>query len=177
MPAVVDRFGRLDILVNNAGLHLPEWNRPPIELDQGRWLRLLEVNVVGIVNRARAFRPMLRESRHAVVINQGSVAGHRPMSSYGVSKLAVRGLTVALAAELAADEIRVVSLAPGAVGSDAVLGGVPPDRLRDLVDQQLIGRLADLDDLVGPLLFLCSDYAAFVTAETLMVSGGYPLQV
>ena len=174
---VRSRFGGLDILVNNAGLHLPEWNRLPTELDPGRWTRLLEVNVAGIVNGVRAFRPMLQQSRNAVVVNQGSVAGHRPTSSYGVSKLAVRGLTVALAAELATDGIRVVSIAPGAVGTDAVLGGVPADRLRALIDQQLIGRLAGPDDLIGPLLFLCSDHAAFVTAETLMVSAGHPLQV
>jgi 3-oxoacyl-[acyl-carrier protein] reductase len=170
-------FGRLDILVNNAGLHLPEWACPPTELSVERWQRLLDVNVVGIVNGVRAFRPLLRQSEHAVVVNQGSVAARRPLSSYGISKLAVHGLTLALASELAGDGIRVVSIAPGAVGSDAVLSGVPADRLQALVGQQLIGRLAEPADMVGSLLFLCSDEAAFVTGETLTVSGGYPLQV
>lgn len=170
-------FGRLDILVNNAGLHLPPWTTRPTLLPPADWLRLLEVNVVGIVNAVRACRPYLQVSGQGVVINQGSVAGHRPTSTYGVSKLAVRGLTVALAAELAPDGIRVVSLAPGPVLTEPVREHVPPERLAALVDQQLIKRLAEPGDLVGPLLFLCSTASAFVSAETVAVAGGYPLQV
>lgn len=167
-------LGRTDVLINNAGLHLPEWTKAPTELDHVHWRRLLDVNVIGIVNCVRAFRPLLRDAPHGVVLNQGSVAGHQPLSSYGITKLAVRGLTVALAAELAEDGIRVVSLAPGAVSTPAVLASVPGDRLRDLVSRQLIGRLADIDDLIAPMLFLCSAQAGFVTGETLAVSGGYP---
>lgn len=170
-------FGRLDILINNAGLHLPEWNKQPTLLDNDRWRRLLDVNVVGIVNVTRAFRPLLSAAPAAVVVNQGSMAGHRPTSSYGISKLAVRGLTVALATELAADGIRVVSLAPGAVATEGVLASVPKDRLDALVDIQLVPRLAEPADLVGPLLFLCSEESAFITGETLCPSGGYALQV
>lgn len=170
-------FGRLNILINNAGLHLPEWNKQPTLLDNDRWRRLLDVNVVGIVNVTRAFRPLLSAAPAAVVVNQGSMAGHRPTSSYGISKLAVRGLTVALATELAADGIRVVSLAPGAVATEGVLASVPKDRLDALVDIQLVPRLAEPADLVGPLLFLCSEESAFITGETLCPSGGYALQV
>lgn len=146
-------------------------------LDNDRWRRLLDVNVVGIVNVTRAFRPLLSASPAAVVINQGSMAGHRPTSSYGISKLAVRGLTVALATELGPDGIRVVSLAPAAVASEAVLSNIPQDRLDALVGQQLVPRLAEMSDLVGPLLFLCSDESAFITGETICPSGGYALQV
>jgi 3-oxoacyl-[acyl-carrier protein] reductase len=174
---VEKKFGKLDILINNAGLHLPEWNKQPTLLDNDRWRRLLDVNVVGIVNVTRAFRPLLSASPAAVVVNQGSMAGHRPTSSYGISKLAVRGLTVALATELAPDGIRVVSLAPAAVASEAVLSNIPKDRLDALVDLQLVPRLAEMSDLVGPLLFLCSDESAFITGETICPSGGYALQV
>jgi NAD(P)-dependent dehydrogenase (short-subunit alcohol dehydrogenase family) len=175
--SVEKEFGKLDILINNAGLHLPEWNKQPTLLDNDRWRRLLDVNVVGIVNVTRAFRPLLSASPAAVVVNQGSMAGHRPTSSYGISKLAVRGLTVALATELAPDGIRVVSLAPAAVASEAVLSNIPKDRLDALVGQQLVPRLAEMSDLVGPLLFLCSDESAFITGETICPSGGYALQV
>jgi NAD(P)-dependent dehydrogenase (short-subunit alcohol dehydrogenase family) len=175
--SVEKEFGKLDILINNAGLHLPEWNKQPTLLDNDRWRRLLDVNVVGIVNVTRAFRPLLSASPAAVVVNQGSMAGHRPTSSYGISKLAVRGLTVALATELAPDGIRVVSLAPAAVASEAVLSNIPKDRLDALVDLQLVPRLAEMSDLVGPLLFLCSDESAFITGETICPSGGYALQV
>jgi NAD(P)-dependent dehydrogenase (short-subunit alcohol dehydrogenase family) len=175
--SVEKEFGKLDILINNAGLHLPEWNKQPTLLDNDRWRRLLDVNVVGIVNVTRAFRPLLSASPAAVVVNQGSMAGHRPTSSYGISKLAVRGLTVALATEFAPDGIRVVSLAPAAVASEAVLSNIPKDRLDALVGQQLVPRLAEMSDLVGPLLFLCSDESAFITGETICPSGGYALQV
>jgi 3-oxoacyl-[acyl-carrier protein] reductase len=122
-----------------------------------------------------------------VILNMSSVAGYLPIpefgfaSTYAITKLAVRGLTVALAVELAVDKIRVVGLAPGGTASEGALAeqSTPEgqEHFRRLVDHQLIKRPGTMQDLVGPALFLCSDLAEMVTGETLIVGGGFPLRV
>jgi 3-oxoacyl-[acyl-carrier protein] reductase len=174
---VAERLGGIDILVNNAAKHLLEWNRPVTELPPERWRQLLDVNVIGVVNSARACRPHMASRGGGVILNMSSIAGFQSVASYGISKLAVRGLTVALADELAADGIRVVGIAPGATESESALASLPPERFQYFVDKQLIKRRGTVDDLIGPMLFLCSDEAAFITGETLIVGGGFPLRV
>jgi NAD(P)-dependent dehydrogenase (short-subunit alcohol dehydrogenase family) len=179
----VRELGGIDILVNNAALHFARWSRPVTELPGDMWRQLLETNVIGIVNCARCCRPQMRARGGGVVLNMSSVAGFMPLpdfgftSSYAVTKLAVRGLTVALAAELADDGIRVVGLAPGGTSSEAAGTDLQPGHLERLVEHQLIRRQGTMSDLVGPMLFLCSDAAAMVTGETMVVGGGFPLRL
>jgi NAD(P)-dependent dehydrogenase (short-subunit alcohol dehydrogenase family) len=171
-------FGGIDILINNAAKHLMEFNVPPTALPLDKWREMLDVNVVGIVNCSAACRATMRQRGGGVIVNQGSIAGFMSTTPYGISKLAVRGLTVALAQEFAADKIRVYCIAPGLVDSPAADAEVPKDMRDRLVsEQQLVKRHGRMSDLVGPLLFFCSDEASFVTGETLMVSGGFPLRV
>lgn len=172
----VERFGGVDILVNNAAKHLLEYNRPVTQLPRGMWRRMLDVNVLGIVNCAASCRPHMRGGG-GVIVNQSSIAGFQSTASYGITKLAVRGLTVALAHEMAEDNIRVNGIAPGATESENVLKALPPERFQRNVDRQLIKRRGTMADLVGPLLFLCSNDSGFVTGETLIVAGGFPLRV
>jgi len=139
--------------------------------------------VIGIVNCARCCRPQMRARGGGVVLNMSSVAGFMPLpdfgftSSYAISKLAVRGLTVALADELAPDGIRVVGIAPGGTRSESAGDALAPGHLERLVDHQLIRRQGTMADLVGPMLFLCSPQAAMVTGETMIVGGGFPLRL
>jgi NAD(P)-dependent dehydrogenase (short-subunit alcohol dehydrogenase family) len=95
-------------------------------------------------------------------------------SAYGVSKRALNALSVALAVEFAPDRIRVNRLAPSSVESDTrpALRWWPEERRRQFFDQQLIKRVGHMDDLAHALIFLCSDEAAFITAQTLPVDGG-----
>lgn len=172
-----EQFGGIDILVNNAAKHLLEYNRPVTELPRDMWRRMLDVNLIGVVNCSASCRPYMRDRGGGVIVNQSSIAGFQSIGSYGITKLAVRGITVALAHELAIDEIRVNGIAPGATESEAALASLPPERFQHFVDQQLIKRRGTMDDLVGPLLFLCSDDSGFVTGETLIVGGGFPLRV
>ena len=113
-----------------------------------------------------------------VVLNIASTAGYLSRTPYGVSKLAVRGLTVAFAAELAADLIRVNAIAPGLTNTESALADVPRALVTSYVeDLQLLQRICTTDDVVSAMLYLCSDEASFVTGETLKVCGGYPLSV
>jgi len=111
-----------------------------------------------------------------VVLNISSMAGYMSATPYAVSKLTVRGLTVAFATELAPDRIRVNAIAPGLMNTENALADLPKPLIDEFTHRlQLVHRLGTMDDVVSAMLFLCSDEASFVTGETLKVSGGYPL--
>lgn len=174
---VSDRFGGIDILINNAALHGIEYNIPSTELPLDEWRLLLDVNVVGPVRCATACRAAMRARGGGVIINLSSIASMPALNAYGVSKLAVRGLTTALAHELAADGIRVYALAPGLMDTEAVMSMAPPGFVEDVVNRQLIQRQGRPQDLVGAVLFFCSDAASFITGEMLTIAGGTPLRI
>ncbi len=175
---VIEKFGGVDILINNAGLHLLKYNQPFNVLSRGDLRNLLDVNVVGIVNCTVACQETMSARGGGVVLNISSIAGYLSTSPYGISKLAVRGLTMALATELAPDRIRVNAIAPGLMATENALAGLPQEIVDDFVNnRQLIHRLGTMNDIVSAMLFLCSDEASFITGETLKVSGGYPLSM
>jgi 3-oxoacyl-[acyl-carrier protein] reductase len=167
LDAAQSAFGGVDILVNNAGLARGRWNLCS-ELSNPEWNQIFAVNVVAQLACARACRPSMQRRGGGVIVNQSSMAGYHDISgAYGVSKLALSGLTVALATEFAGDNIRVNGIAPGMMN-----GRLPQEIVDRVVKQQRIQRRGDPSDLVGALLFLCSDASAFMTGQTLIVDGG-----
>lgn len=173
---VIENFGGIDILINNAGRHLTKYNQPFGVLSRADIRGLFDVNVIGVINCTLACRDSMRERGGGVVLNISSMAGFMNISPYGVSKLAVRGLTVAFASELSADRIRVNGIAPGLMNTENALADLPSALVDDIVrERQLVHRLGTMDDVVSAMLYLCSDEASFITGETLKVSGGYPL--
>jgi 3-oxoacyl-[acyl-carrier protein] reductase len=173
---VASAFGRIDILVNNAAKHLMAWGVPVLQLDDARWRSLVDVNIHGIVNVTRHAAPWLRR-RGGVIVNLSSIASIDSNTAYGVTKLAVRGLTAALAAELAADGVRVYAILPGAMDTEAARADLPAALLEDFINnKQLVKRQGTPADLVGAFLFFCSDAAGFITGESLVIGGGYPLR-
>jgi NAD(P)-dependent dehydrogenase (short-subunit alcohol dehydrogenase family) len=178
VTTAVAELGGIDILVNNAGLHLTKYNQPFGTLSRAELRALLDVNVVGVVNCSLACRDVMRARGGGSICNIASIAGHKPASPYGVSKLAVRGLTQALATELAPDRIRVNAVSPGLMATEAAMADLPAELVRTFVDDlQLVHRTGQVGDVVAAVLFLSSDAASFVTGETLKVSGGYPLGI
>jgi NAD(P)-dependent dehydrogenase (short-subunit alcohol dehydrogenase family) len=174
----VRELGGVDILINNAGKHLTKYNQPFTVLERAEVRALFDVNVIGVVNCTVACRDTMRARGGGAVLNISSIAGYGSTSPYGVSKLAVRGLTMAFAGELAADNIRVNAVAPGLMATENALADLPTDLVDRFVNElQLVKRLGTMDDIVQAMLFLCSDTAGFVTGETLKVSGGYPLGI
>jgi len=172
----IEKFGGIDILINNAGRHLMKYNQPFGMLSRGDIRDLFDVNVIGVINCTLACRDSMRERGGGVVLNISSMAGFMNVSPYGVSKLAVRGLTVAFASELSPDRIRVNGIAPGLMNTENALADLPHALVDDIVrERQLVHRLGTMDDVVSAMLYLCSDEASFITGETLKVSGGYPL--
>jgi len=175
VAAAAEHFGGVDILINNAGKHLTKYNQPFGVLARDELRGLFEVNVIGVVNCTLACRPSMASRGGGAVLNISSIAGHMSTTPYGVSKLAVRGLTTALAHELAGDSIRVNAVSPGLMATENAMADLPDELVARFVDDlQLVHRLGSMDDIVSAMLFLCSSDASFVTGQTLMVSGGYP---
>jgi NAD(P)-dependent dehydrogenase (short-subunit alcohol dehydrogenase family) len=180
-PASVDRavadaiaaLGGIDILINNAGLHLPDYTKLVTELSLDRWRRLLDVNMLGIVHCAKACRASMKARGGGAIVNIASMAAFKANNAYGISKLAVRGLTTALAAEFGEDNIRVCGVAPGFIDSETAMREFPEERrLRYVNEVQFIKRQGRVEDVARAVRFLCSDEAAFITGDTLLVTGG-----
>jgi len=171
-----ETFGGIDVVINNAGLHLTKYNQPFGALSRKEIRDLFDVNVMGVINVTLACRNSMRERGGGVVLNISSMAGYMSSTPYAVSKLTVRGLTVAFATELAPDRIRVNAIAPGLMNTENALADLPKPLIDEFTHRlQLVRRLGTMDDIVSAMLFLCSDEASFITGETLKVSGGYPL--
>jgi 3-oxoacyl-[acyl-carrier protein] reductase len=174
MAAEVDRqLGGVDILVNNAGWrpwpagnHYDFVDRDLESPDD--WTKVFQVNALGPLLCGRAIRPLMASRGGGAVVNMNSIAAYtQDLGAYGISKMALRGVTAQLATELAPDNIRVNALAPTTMTQRG-----DPALYQPLIDRQLIKRFGTPADLIGPLLFFCSDRSAFITGETLLVDGG-----
>jgi NAD(P)-dependent dehydrogenase (short-subunit alcohol dehydrogenase family) len=170
---LVEGMERLDIVVNCAGM-IRRWD----EYDVAVFERVVAVNLTGTMRVCEAARPLLAE-RGGTIVNVASMysffgAGHAP--GYGASKGGVAQLTKALAREYAKQKIRVNAIAPGWIKT-VITEPVWSDPVRSapIVERTPLGRWGEPKDLAGPVLFLCSDAAAFVTGVVLPVDGGYLL--
>ena len=164
--AACDAFEGVDILVNNAGLARGKWNEGAT-LATADWLHILAVNTVAPVACARACRPVMRARGGGAIVNQSSSGAYMESGAYTVSKAALNAVTRTLAVEFADDRIRVNGLAPGMMTAK-----LPPDMIEAMLSRQTVRRLGHPDDLVGALVFLCSEQSAFVNGQTLLVDGG-----
>jgi NAD(P)-dependent dehydrogenase (short-subunit alcohol dehydrogenase family) len=172
----VEAVGGIDILINNAGLHLTKYNQPFSMLTHNEIRELFEVNVMGVLNCSLACADTIGARGRGRIVNISSMASYGAASPYGVTKLTVRGLTIALATEFAPAGIRCNAIAPGLTATQNALRDLPADLVHRVIHQsQLIPRLGQVDDIVKMLVFLCSDDASFITGETYKVSGGTPL--
>src|SRR4051794_18770039 len=176
----VGELGGIDVLVNNAGVHLDHAQLPFTLEAVPKWRHVLDVNVIGALICAAACRQAMAARGGGAIVNMSSMAAYGGSGAYGVSKLALNSLTVSLAADFASDGIRVNGIAPGLVDSEAAIewwndptraGMEGIDQM--LIGQQMIKRQGSMQDLADMCLFLCSDAASFVTAQTILVDGGF----
>lgn len=171
---VADDIGPVAILVNNAGIIIRETIDSPRAHDN--WQRVLDVNLNGVFNVTHAFLPALRQT-HGSIINIGSIAsfvGVADTLGYSPSKGGVKLLTQSLARELARDGIRVNAIAPGVIETAMTKATrEDPARLAGFVGRTPLGRVGQPDELIGPVVFLASDMASYVSGVTLPVDGGF----
>lgn len=177
MRDVAGEYGGIDILINNAGIHSAEANKPIGELGTARTRRMFEVNVWGVIYCTLAARPFMAGRTGASIVNISSMAAYGVQMAYGVSKLAVRGLTTAFAHELAAEGIRVNAIAPGLILTETIRAQLPDDVVNHVKAMQILKRDGSEQDIVDAMLWLVSSSASFVTGETIRVSGGATLQI
>ena len=173
----VGQFGRLDILVNNAGIDVLE---PVGKISKDGWARVLDVDLTGVMLTSQAAARLWIEHGHpGSIVNISSItsiAGIRTLAAYSAAKSGVNQLTRVMAVELAAAGIRVNAVAPGYL--ENVMQGASethadPETERRIRSRTPLGRRARLDELIGPVVFLASDAASYVTGTVLFVDGGY----
>jgi len=168
-------FGGVDILVNNAALMAELSYEPLATTPIATWNRTLDVNVTGALNCIQAVVPMMVERGGGKIVNQASGGAYPPRTLYGISKLALVGLTTALAYELGPQGINVNAIAPGNTNSDAGAMLTPADSpFRKMLETVIAMRVSgEPDELVGALLLLCSSAGNWMTGQTLKVDGGW----
>ena len=164
--------GGIDLLINNAGLHSDEYGQPILKMGLAKVRRLFDVNVLGTVCCTLAAHPHMQGRKGTSVVNISSSAAHLGGSAYGDSKLAVAGLTVTFARELAPDGIRVNAISPGLILTETIRAELPPETKARVKAMQLSQADGEERHIVDAMLFLVSDRAEFITGETLRVTGG-----
>lgn len=176
VATAVREFGGLDVLVNNTGIN-PAYG-PLVEIDDAAARKIMDVNVLAALGwTRRAVAAGLGAQRTGAIVNMASVAGIGPapgIAYYGVSKAALIGLTVQLAAELA-PRIRVNAIAPAVVKTRFAAALYEQDEAGAAANYPL-GRLGEPADIGAATAFLASSDAAWITGQTLVVDGGGSLR-
>jgi len=168
---LVDEAGDLDILVNNAGL-----TRDGLlaRMPDDDWNAVISTNLGGVFHTCRAAARGMMKRRGGSIVNISSIVGlhgNPGQTNYSASKAGIIGFTKALARELGNRGVRANVVAPGYV--DTRLTQVIADDLKEMMLANTpLGRFGTPEDVAGAVRFLCSDEAAFITGDVLLVDGG-----
>jgi len=169
--ALVEEAGDVDILVNNAGL-----TRDGVlaRMTDDDWRAVIETNLSSVFYTCRAVSRGMMKRRSGSIVNVSSIVGLRGnwgQTNYAASKAGIIGLTKSIARELGSRGVRANVVAPGYINTR--LTDVLPQEARDaMLANTPLGKLGDPEDVAGAVRFLCSDEAAFITGEVLLVDGG-----
>jgi 3-oxoacyl-[acyl-carrier protein] reductase len=168
---LVDEVGELDILVNNAGV-----TRDGLiaRMSDDDWSDVIGTNLGGTFHTCRAAARGMMKRRAGAIVNISSIVGlhgNPGQTNYAASKAGIIGFTKSLARELGTRGVRANAIAPGYV--DTRLTQVIADEMKELMLANTpLGRFGTPEDVAGAVRFLCSDEAAFITGEVLLVDGG-----
>jgi len=170
---VREEFGRIDILVNNAGTN--PTMAPALEVEERAWDAIMNVNLKGVFFLSQAVATIMKEQGGGCIINVVSAGGIRPhiLPLYSISKAAVIMATKVMALEWAKYGIRVNAVAPGLVKtrfSEALWSN--KETLDYLLSRVPMRRFAELNEIMGTMLYLASDTSSFVTGTVVSVDGG-----
>jgi NAD(P)-dependent dehydrogenase (short-subunit alcohol dehydrogenase family) len=175
VAAAIERHGRIDILVNNAGV---AFSGPAEEEDIERFKSLLDTNLIAVLALSQLVARHMFSQGSGAIVNIASPSAttsldRYPLAGYAASKGGVVALTRELAAQWGRRGVRVNAIAPHffPAATDGYLQD--PALVAWLTDRLPLGRTARIEELDGPLLFLCSDASSYVTGQTLVVDGGW----
>ncbi|CAA0091700.1 3-oxoacyl-[acyl-carrier-protein] reductase FabG [Mycolicibacterium vanbaalenii] len=179
IPAMVDevvcRMGRIDVLVNNAGINPAA--QYATDVSKELWQKIFSVNLEGPLRTSQCVAPVMRDGGGGSIVNIGSMSGYGSIvqsAAYGASKSALRHLTMTMAQEFAPWNVRVNILSPGPFKTEMLAAAeqAQPGALAMLAATNSQNRVADISEIVGPVLYLASDASSYVTGDDLTVSGG-----
>ncbi len=171
---VMEKFSKIDILINNVGMNLPS---PPIgDTDPSMWQKIIDTNLNGTYLCSRKASLIMRDQKGGKIISISSTAGRKAspgMGIYGIAKAGIEMLTKVLAAELAQFNIQVNAVAPGMVRTDFSKPFWSNEEIHEMIIKNIpAGKIADIIDVVHPVLFLASEGADYITGQTIVVDGG-----
>lgn len=172
----VDNFGRIDAIVNNAGILIAS----DVEhLKEEHWDSVLDVNAKGTFLVVQAVLPFMKKQNYGRIVNIASIGGKHgapEQAHYSASKAAVMGFTRVLAQEVGTFGITANCICPGIILTDMGRVNLDDIAVREAWQEKTaMRRIGDPEDVVGPVAFLTSDDAAFVTGQSLNVDGGIVL--
>jgi 3-oxoacyl-[acyl-carrier protein] reductase len=165
-------FGRVDILVNDAGVYLKS---PVVSKSEEDWDKTMDINLGGNFLCARAFVPTMRAQKSGRIISIASSIAHtgaREFADYAASKAAIIGFVKALARELGPDGITVNAICPGSANTDMPRRHRTEDEVMARLRATPLGHVLQPEDIAGPILFLASDAAAYITGQTYNINCG-----
>jgi acetoacetyl-CoA reductase len=168
---VGEELGPVDIVVNNAGITR---DATILKMTYQMWKEVMDTNLGGCFNMAKAVFPGMRERKWGRIVNIGSIngqAGQYGQVNYAAAKSGIHGFTKALAQEGARFGVTVNAIAPGYIDTDMV-AAVPDDVLEKIVAKIPVGRLGQAHEIARGVGFLCSEDGGFVTGSTLSINGG-----
>jgi 3-oxoacyl-[acyl-carrier protein] reductase len=170
-----ESFGGLDTLINNAALYEGLARVDPLEISTEDWDRVMAVNQRSVFLCIKHAVPAMRARGGGRIVNQSSIGAWMgaAMMHYSVAKAGVIALTRLFAQTLGSDGITVNAIAPGQINTRATLDHLPEEVSQAMIKMQSIKRIGTPEDLAGAVVFLCSDEAAFITGQTLVIDGGF----
>lgn len=172
VDAAIRDLGQVDILINNAGIYPVQ---PFLETSDEFFDEVMAINLKSVFLMCKAIIPHMLGRKYGRIVNLATTGFYRPMpghAHYAASKGAVIGLTRGIAAEFGDRGIAANCVAPGVIMTDTVKASFPEGREAELVRARAIPRSGTEADVVGTVLFLCSDLSGFVTGQTVVVDGG-----
>jgi 3-oxoacyl-[acyl-carrier protein] reductase len=167
----LDDTGRIDVLVNNAGITR---DGLLVRMKESDWEDVLNINLKGTFLCIKAVTKPMMKQRYGRIINVSSVvgvSGNPGQANYVASKAGIIGLTKGVAKELASRNITANVVAPGYIETD-MTADLPDKAKEAMVSQIPLGRPGTAEDIAEAVVFLASDKAAYITGQTLHVSGG-----
>jgi 3-oxoacyl-[acyl-carrier protein] reductase len=171
VATAVEEMGRIDVLVNNAGLGM---TKPLVETSDEEWERVLDVNLTGTFRMMRAALPVMESQGTGSIINMSSICAWRAeagQSAYAASKAGILALTRCAAMEAAASGVRINAVVPSLSIHPHLEKVSSPEFLQQMVsDNEVFGRSALPWEIGNAVVFLASDYASYMTGESLSVS-------
>jgi len=174
IKATLEKYGTIDILINNAGALI---QRETLEnMEEALWDEVMDVNLKSIFLVAQAVIPIMKAKKYGKIINLTSIAarvgGGVGAGHYSASKGGILTLSKNMAKELAPHGIIVNAISPGIIDTRFHERFTSPEVFNTFREAVLIKRAGTAEEVAWPILFLCSEYAAYIVGETIEINGG-----